>query len=491
MANEVELKLALPETAQRSFLRHPLLREARDKRAARLVILYYDTPDLALWQHGIALRLRRQGGTWLQTVKAAGESAAGLTARPEWETPYDGRFDFAAVDDARVRARLERPKIASRLEPIFETSFLRTTWQLDGVMLMLDRGWIVSAGRREAISELELELAGGDIGALMRLAEHLAERLPLAPAMLSKAERGYRLFKALPPSPVKAEAIAIDVDKLPPAEAFRQIAFSCLEHLQRNRDGAITSDDPEYIHQMRVGTRRLRACLRLFRPVLTEQFIDAVLQPLRPLMDVLGRARDLDVLLAEIASPVTAALPTEPRLAALAGIIADRRYRARAEAIQLLASRQYGQLTLKIAALLHAFTAGGESAATLDEFASGRLRRLGRKVQRLALAARPDDPVALHVLRIGIKRLRYAIEFFTPPNAGKARRRQAERLAQVQTTLGQLNDLASAGRLLMDCAGEDLQLREAVTLIGGWHGPRHARLVEQLPALLADLRGQA
>ncbi len=55
-------------------------------------------------------------------------------------------------------------------------------------------------------------------------------------------------------------------------------------------------------------------------------------------------------------------------------------------------------------------------------------------------------------------------------------RRVLKQLASMQDTLGQLNDLASAGTLLMDCAGEDPNLREAVTLIGGWHGPRYASL---------------
>jgi inorganic triphosphatase YgiF len=487
---EIELKLALPESAQRNFLRHPLLKEAAGKHAAQLVNIYYDTPDLLLRRQGIALRLRSQGGVWLQTVKCAGSSAGGLTTRPEWETPYDGQFDFSPVDNTAVRAWLERPKVVSRLAPVFETSFRRTGWHFDGMVLMLDRGWIASAGRRETISELELELDGGNVTALLALAERLAERLPLAPALLSKAERGYRLFQALPPSPTKAEPLPIDVARLAPLAAFRVIAFACLEHLQHNRDGAIASEDPEYIHQMRVATRRLRACVRLFAPLLPEAFSEALLPPLRSLMGLLGQVRDLDVLLAEIAAPVMAALPAEPRLAALAGIVTDRRYRARTEAIHLLASPKYGQLTLRISTLLHQLGDGVDAptaTVTLGDFATRRLRSLRRKVQRLATSAHPDDPASLHALRIGVKRLRYALEFFTPLAHSKARRRLADKLAAVQTTLGQLNDLASAGRLLMDCAGEDLRLREAVTLIGGWHGPRHARLIEQLPPLLARL----
>jgi inorganic triphosphatase YgiF len=490
MANEIELKLALPEASQRGFLRQPLLKEAAEKRATRLVNIYYDTPDLLLRQKGIALRLRRQGGVWLQTVKCAGESAGGLTTRPEWETPYRDQFDFSLVDNPSIRAWLDRPKIVSGLAPVFETSFLRTTWNFDDLLLMLDRGWIVSAGRRETISELELELAGGKVATLLALAERLAERLPLAPALLSKAERGYRLFQALPPSPTKADALPIDVKEQPPLTAFRLIAFACLEHLQYNHDGAVKSDNPEYIHQMRVAARRLRACIRLFAPLLPENFVEAILLPLRALMGLLGQVRDLDVLLTEIAAPVTAALPAEPRLAALTGIITDRRYHARAEAVHQLASQKYGQLTLRIATLLQQLAETDTAevpTTTLDEFAATRLRRLRRAVRRLATAARPDDPAALHALRIGVKRLRYALEFFTPLAHSKARRRMADRLGVVQTTLGQLNDLASAGRLLMDCAGEDLRLREAVTLIGGWHGPRHAQLIGQLPKLLADL----
>jgi inorganic triphosphatase YgiF len=54
MAQEIELKLALPESAQRAFLRHPLLKTAEEKHAAQLVSVYYDTPDLALQKSGVS-----------------------------------------------------------------------------------------------------------------------------------------------------------------------------------------------------------------------------------------------------------------------------------------------------------------------------------------------------------------------------------------------------------------------------------------------------
>ncbi|MDO8959248.1 MAG: CHAD domain-containing protein [Rhodocyclaceae bacterium] len=509
MAQEIELKLALPENAQRAFLRHPLLQQAARKQTYRLTNLYYDTPARDLRQRGIALRLREHGGFWLQSVKCAGQRAGGVSARPEWETPYAGHFDFAAIDDPAVRDWLSRPKLLARIAPVFETNFQRTAWTFElprgtRVELALDRGWIVANGQRQAISEIEIELLAGEAMQLFVMAQTLAQRIPLSPAPLSKADRGYRLWQQLPAAPVKAAPIPLAASAAP-LDAFRAIALACLDHLQQNHLGALAcgNADPEYIHQMRISTRRLRAALRLFGPLLPDNLAAALLPPLRELMAVLGPARDLDVLLAEIAAPVLTALPDEPRLAALVGIITERRFVARQEALRFMRSPRYGCIVLQALATLHAqpeavkVGAGGTAKAemgsdtgtalTLLEFAQNRLRRLRKKVLALAGETRVDNPPSLHALRIDIKRLRYALEFFTPLASPKALRRMLLHLTRLQDTLGQINDLASAGELLMSCADADPRLREAVTLIGGWHGPRHHKLLKAVPAGLKQL----
>jgi adenylate cyclase len=431
----------------------------------------------------------------LQTVKCAGVSAAGLSSRPEWEVPYGGQFDFSAVDDAEVRRRLEGYAQHARLAPVFETNLLRTTWRIEpraGVALLLafDRGWTAAAGRHEALSEVEIEIVTGEASDVFALARELAPSIPLAPASLSKAERGYRLFHGDAAAPVKATDIALN-RQMAPLTGFRRIALACLEHLQRNHEGAAALDEPEYIHQMRVATRRLRAALRLFDPLLPPGLPDALLPALRRQMTLLGEARDMDVLLGEIAAPVMASLADEPRLAALVGVITERRYRQRQTAMQDLRGTHFGQFVLLAGDLLHrppfepVEAVAGE---TLAAFADGRIRRLRRKVRRLARAASVDDPASLHALRIGIKRLRYALEFFAPLARGKRLRAKLAHLAKLQETLGQINDLANAGRLLMACAGEDNRLREAVTLIGGWHGPRYTALLAAVPKELKRLR---
>lgn len=501
MAEEIELKLALPEDAQRQFLRLPLLRQAAHKQTYRLTNLYYDTPALALRQRGIALRLRAQGRFWLQSVKCAGNRAGGLSARPEWETPYGGHFDFAAIDDAEVRDWLARPKIAGRIAPLFETNFQRIAWTFEllrgtRIELALDRGWIAADGQREAISEVEIELLEGDPAELFALAQALAQRVPLVLAPLSKADRGYRLFRQEPAVPFRAVPVPLAATAAP-AAAFRAIALNCLDHLQRNHAGASHSDDPEYIHQMRVAVRRLRAALRLFAPLLPDGFAARLLPALRALMDMLGAARDYDVLLAEIAEPVLDALPDEPRLAALVGVITERRFAIRRDALRRLAAPHYGEVVLQTLATLHGLegkVASGGTASeapteppTLLDYAEAQLRRLRRKTLALAAQASVDAPESLHALRIGIKRLRYALEFFAPLAAQKPMQRLLGQLVELQDTLGQINDLANAGALLMDCAGDDPRLREAVTLIGGWHGPRHQKLLAAVPRGLKRL----
>lgn len=489
MPHQVTLKLAVGESRHAALTKHPLLRDASHREIGRLTSIYYDTRRMTLSRAGVLLRLRRDGNAWQQTVKKQDASRAGLTRRPEWHSPYANHFEFSSVDDPELRHWLERDKLTGRLAAIFETNVRRTVWQVEprhGVRIVakLDRGWIASSGRRETISELELQLVAGGVADLYAFAMELARRQPLPPLLLSKAERGYRLFLGSPAQPVKAGPVAID-PAATPLEAFRLIALDCLTHLQHNHGGAISSDDPEYVHQMRVATRRLRAAMRMFRPVLPEDFAERLVQPLRDLMRTLGQARDLDVLMTEIVTPVAAALRDEPRLTDLAGAITDRLYAARTHTRHVLQQPGYGQLLLTASALLQGapFVAPPAEAAapSLLDFADRRLHRLLKRVHELADAARVDNPSTLHALRIGIKRLRYAIEFFGPMIPGKAGERLVRRLAGLQDELGQLNDLASAGTLLMVCAGADPHLREAVTLIGGWHGPRHAALLADIP----------
>ncbi len=500
MAEEIEIKLALPTslpTARRALLRHPLLTQASKLGTRKLLNIYFDTPDFLLHKHAIALRTRKQGRQWLQTVKCAHNedadpstsSVGGLAVRPEWEQPYSGSFDFSGVDNKKVRALLERPKVRAALTPIFETTFSRSTWRLSPaqgstVLLMLDQGSIQANGATETIAEVELELEHGEAAHLFDLAMTLCADIALQPAVLSKAERGFRLYGGAVLAPVKAVGSAVRRDQTP-WEAFRTITAACLLQLQLNELGA-EKNDIEFIHQMRVALRRLRAALRTFAPIITPEFMAIAVPRIRTLARALGHARDHDVLQGEILAPVRRALPQEARVAALCAAMEAESQTMRDHARAALASTEHAQLLLSFAALLHAQKSDVGAEAILH-FAARRLDKLHKKLRQLAQAAEQLDVTALHALRVGCKRLRYAIEFFAPLYREKGVQRTLATLVTLQNSLGALNDLASAGAPLMQCAGNDATLREAVTLIGGWHGPRYETLRAMLPGRIGAL----
>ena len=199
MPIEIELKLSFPAEALPEIMRHPIIASApRREEPFILDNTYFDTPSLALKAHGVALRLRQQENDVLQTVKCSAETVDGLSRRPEWETPWRGRFDFSAVTDAAVAALLTR--VQDDLVPIFTTRFSRDIRHIQPrpgvyILAMIDTGFVKAGENDIPIHELELELVEGDESDLVHLAGELRKTLPLAFESVSKAQRGHQLVK--------------------------------------------------------------------------------------------------------------------------------------------------------------------------------------------------------------------------------------------------------------------------------------------------------
>lgn len=205
MAQEIELKLAVPDGAMPALAAW-LDAQGQARGEHTLLNVYLDTPARDLANARAALRLRRRGEQWLQTLKTAGKSEAGLAARHEWETKVAA--EAIELDAFPPEARALLAPLAAILAPVFRTDFSRRTWlvEQDGVRIeaALDVGTISAPGSsaREAIQELELEWLPGAAGhptqtqaeaALRALALRLQHVAPLKPSDQSKAARGYRL----------------------------------------------------------------------------------------------------------------------------------------------------------------------------------------------------------------------------------------------------------------------------------------------------------
>src|SRR5262245_61395380 len=304
---EVELKLLVAPDDLARVERHPALKGMRRwaARRERLAAVYYDTPDFELAREGVALRVRRSGEHSIQTLKADGLAGAGLHAREELEWPLAAGTgpDLAVLGETPFGRLFTRKRVRERLQPVFTTEFDRAARMVafaDGTAaeLAIDRGEIRAGERAAPISEAEIELKTGDAHRLFALAREIARDVPIRLGHASKAERGYALASGAPAAPQKARPVSLD-GPLSAGAALRRIAFACIAQMQANEEGLLVGRNPEYLHQFRVGLRRLRSCLGLAGLALGKPAIAGMAAELRWLQNTLGPARDWDVLATE------------------------------------------------------------------------------------------------------------------------------------------------------------------------------------------------
>ncbi|MEV1843437.1 inorganic triphosphatase [Pseudomonas aeruginosa] len=204
MQKETEIKLRVSRATLEALQEHPLLKKRNKSGWERreLYNQYYDTPGRELARAKVALRMRRDGEQYIQTLKSRGQSVAGLSEHNEWDWYLEkNKLDLKKLDDKCWPAAL-KDLDKKQLKPIFSTDFVRQRAEIAWgrgkarvvVEAALDLGKVVAGDNQEEICELELELRQGDAAALLELAAELAADLPLMPCDISKAERGYRLF---------------------------------------------------------------------------------------------------------------------------------------------------------------------------------------------------------------------------------------------------------------------------------------------------------
>ena len=250
-------------------------------------------------------------------------------------------------------------------------------------------------------------------------------------------------------APRKARAIAVR-PAAAVATARRAAQREALDQILANIPGALVGKDPEYLHQLRVGTRRLRAALRVFRGTMQRKDERALVRTLRKIAEASGPVRDWDV--------------NAPRLpVSLRPEAARRRRAAHARLRRVIGAMQLWMLPRGLAG----------TRPALDAFAREVLDSLDRKATRKGQGIGWKRAQQRHALRIRLRRLRYACEFLS----GAFPRRDSEplvrRLKQLQDLLGELNDLEVARRLTQELTGKR-QTRLASI--------RERRLLRRLPA---------
>ena len=466
---EIELKLALPVSdpsglAQR-VSRTPLLARRKSTRT-QLHNTYYDTPEQLLRQQGVALRIRRKGRAgkpqWLQTLKTAGASRSALSIRGEWEFAVpSGNLSLEILQANTPWARIDPDgRIFAELGPCFVTRFERTAWLVrrrdaSAVEVALDIGHIEADGKTAPLCELELELLRGDTQALSDTAQQIAGLIPLLPLSQSKSERGYALAQGALHAPVRADPSGLRAS-MPLARAAQSVLREMFNQFTANLQALRISDDPEVVHQARVGWRRFRSALRLFRPAL-EGNGTPDWDTLKPLMTFVGELRDLDVARTETLPPFTEAYTADdPRrtqdwqalFEALKGAATLQRKAVR-YALEDPALGATLLLTVFWLERLVQQQVGNGPDASPPPLRRWAARRVGRMHQRLESALEADEGSVLsqHRIRIQAKRLRYAVEALRGVLPDKRSRRWLSQASELQAAIGDSRDLVQAGLL--------------------------------------------
>lgn len=297
---------------------------------------------------------------------------------------------------------------------------------------------------------LTLRLMQGEAAEVGHLAVYLRHHLGLVPERRDRGALALELLgRTEPGGHAPAELRVVGADTL--AAAARKVVGQQLLKIRANAEGTLLDLDPEYLHDMRVGTRRLRSALRIFGPALGARRAESLRLELGWLARLLGEVRDLDVFIAGLqgqaarlgeARRIAETLERElvarraPALEALQVALRGRRCEALLRRVSTLAASPVPKRSTPLAALT-----AGEAAPLFLARAHKRVVKQGR------LAVPSGEAPALHRLRILFKRLRYASEFFAPA-VGERLDPLIKAMVRFQDCLGEHQDaVVAAGRI--------------------------------------------
>ena len=247
-----------------------------------------------------------------------------------------------------------------------------------------------------------------------------------------------------------------------PDAAYRafaaQAALLRLERVTREIDGVRQATDIEYVHRMRVASRRLRTALRLFEECFPRRYFRRWQDEVRATTCALGQARDLDVQM-EFAGDFerrchdAAVRPGVRRLLLRLG---QKRARAQRRVLRRLTDFQASGVNESMTAVLSPFVAQAHgpvpSPGLLEDAKAWTCRGVDELLAYESYVTQPRAVVELHAMRIAAKHLRYLMEIVEPffaattvvskpvPDIPGRLRASLEAAKQVQSLLGTLHD---------------------------------------------------
>ncbi len=488
-AREVEIKFRADPATIRAVLDAPQLAGITVGPERDIVSIYFDTPSRELKRNGLTLRLRRKGrAAPVLGVKWDEETTENAFTRGEVEVRTPEQVPDIDLFEPELRDRLKSVIGEATLAPLFETRFKRRTAVVNHgrsrIELAVDDGVIIAGDRRLPLAELELELKTGTATDLVSCARMLAGEYGLSLQFEPKAGRGYRLLEGAAARPQKALPVI-----LPRTTSFDDlitaVISSSLMHFMANWTSLRDSDAPESVHQLRVALRRMRSALGIFRKVITLPELEDIRSEARRLASALGAARECD---AFRQNALNGPFRDQPKHFKAAAILLEAAERRRQESY-VVARRTIDHHAATLFVLdVQAFllrrawrtALAPKDLGLLTSEARGFARPVLDRLRRQALKRgkhlpdMPDDE--RHELRIALKNLRYAVEFFGSLfGGGKDVKAFLLTVAELQEDLGIHNDAVTAESFIASLGvANDAEAQFAAGYLLGYY--RHAAI---------------
>ncbi len=463
---EVERKLRVP-----ALYRLPDLSSASsDGPVARvdphplltLTATYYDTGDLRLARERVTLRRREGGGDDGWHLKLPADDGA-ADARDEIRLPLD---DATTPPTELLSLVLG----LTRGQPVEAVATLRT--ERSPSDLLAADGRVIAELTDDSVSvldgtlvagqfrELEVETRDGTAAEIDAVVAALVGSGAIEGGLPSKVVRALGPAAAAPTDVAKPRGVRLEdpAGEALTAHLARHTRVLIDQDLRRRRDL------PDAVHQVRVAARRLRSGLKVFGPLVDQEWADGLRTELAWIAAELGEVRDREVLEERLLRDL-AALPsastgdggtgtagidrTDTRDISAAMSVVRRdfdeaRVRAQAEVDAAMSSPRFLALldALVEAANTPQLTAAaaGRCEVALPPLVAKAWRRLAREADRLELDGTDDS---WHEVRISGKRARYAVEALVPV-FGEPAREFAKNLERITELLGEHQDAVIA-----------------------------------------------
>jgi len=238
-------------------------------------------------------------------------------------------------------------------------------------------------------------------------------------------------------------------------EAGRKIFRFQFGRMESHEPGVRLGMDIEELHDMRVAARRLRSAMSDFRPFFTKKVVKKFTKNLRTTGRILGQVRDLDVFLENALVDIDKQAEIDQNdLGPLIEYCIGLRETHRETMLNYLDSVEYSEFTKDFSDFIAHPTDANKvleienpEKLSLQSWIPQLYQKRLSKVKDFNQIVDTASLAQLHSLRINIKKLRYAIEFFREIFEEDAEKVILE-MKVVQDHLGKLNDARMACELL-------------------------------------------